>query len=99
MAVAGTRQRTTRPRLASRRGADPSRPPHHLVEDALGATASGVRRRRAGQSGGSGLGPSIVRQFIEAHSETVTVKSRPGTKTVFTLRMPAPSPKPVRRDG
>ncbi|MFE3142869.1 ATP-binding protein [Streptomyces scopuliridis] len=58
-----------------------------------------MRRRRAGQSGGSGLGLSIVRQFIEAHSGKVTVKSRPGTKTVFTLRMPAPSPKPVRRDG
>ncbi|WP_405951074.1 ATP-binding protein [Streptomyces prunicolor] len=50
---------------------------------------------QAGQGHGLGeepaLGLSIVRQLIDAHRGTATVTGVPGTKTVFTVRLPAPS--------
>ncbi|WP_319667096.1 ATP-binding protein [Streptomyces scabiei] len=36
----------------------------------------------------SGLGLSIVRQFVEAHEGTVTVDSDAGKGCVFTLGLP-----------
>ncbi|MGK7222885.1 sensor histidine kinase [Kocuria flava] len=43
---------------------------------------------RAGTTGGSGLGLSIVEAIVGAHHGTVTVDSAPGS-TCFTVRLPA----------
>ncbi len=37
---------------------------------------------------GTGIGLSLVRQFVEAHAGEVTVQSAVGTGTTFTLRLP-----------
>jgi two-component system sensor histidine kinase BaeS len=54
----------------------------HLFDRFYKADAS-----RAGVSGGSGLGLSIVKAIVERHGGTVSVTSRPG-QTVFELRLP-----------
>jgi len=41
------------------------------------------------QAQGTGLGLAIVKSIMELHGGTVTVRSEPGTGTVFTLRFPA----------
>jgi two-component system sensor histidine kinase BaeS len=47
-------------------------------------------KSRNRNAGGSGLGLAIVRQLVDAHSGTITVTSRPGHGTTFTIRLPAP---------
>jgi two-component system sensor histidine kinase BaeS len=47
-----------------------------------------AEKSRSRRTGGSGLGLSIVRQFVEAHGGTVTVDSEPGKDCVFTIRLP-----------
>lgn len=47
-----------------------------------------AEKSRSRRTGGSGLGLSIVRQFVEAHEGTVTVDSEPGTGCVFSIRLP-----------
>jgi signal transduction histidine kinase len=42
----------------------------------------------AGQIKGSGVGLSLVKEIVEAHGGRVTVKSTPGTGSVFTLHLP-----------
>jgi signal transduction histidine kinase/ligand-binding sensor domain-containing protein/CheY-like chemotaxis protein/AraC-like DNA-binding protein len=37
---------------------------------------------------GSGIGLSIVREFVQLHGGTVTVKSQPGLGSSFTVRLP-----------
>lgn len=37
---------------------------------------------------GTGIGLSLVKQFVEAHAGEVTVRSEPGVGTAFTLRLP-----------
>ena len=38
------------------------------------------------KEGGSGIGLSLSRQIIQLHNGTISVSSRPGEETVFTLR-------------
>ncbi|HZD80261.1 MAG TPA: HAMP domain-containing sensor histidine kinase [Actinomycetota bacterium] len=39
---------------------------------------------------GTGLGLALVKAIVEAHGGDVGVQSRPGSGTVFTIRLPAP---------
>lgn len=45
--------------------------------------------------GGSGLGLTIVKGFIEAHGGTVTAANRPGGGASFSLCLPRPEPPPT----
>jgi two-component system, OmpR family, sensor histidine kinase BaeS len=47
-----------------------------------------AEKSRSRQTGGSGLGLSIVRKLAEAHGGTVTAASTPGAGSVFTLTLP-----------
>jgi signal transduction histidine kinase len=47
---------------------------------------------RTGDSGGSGLGLSIVRAIVERHGGTVNVSSEPGEGTTFTIWLPPNGP-------
>jgi two-component system sensor histidine kinase BaeS len=47
-----------------------------------------AEKSRSRQTGGSGLGLSIVRKLVEAHGGTVSVDSAPGRGATFTVRLP-----------
>jgi signal transduction histidine kinase len=49
-----------------------------------------VDSARSGDSGGSGLGLSIVRAIVERHGGSVTVSCEPGADTAFTIWLPPP---------
>jgi two-component system phosphate regulon sensor histidine kinase PhoR len=44
-----------------------------------------VDKSRSREQGGTGLGLSIVKHIIEAHSQTINVKSIPNKGTTFTF--------------
>ncbi|MDI6796034.1 MAG: ATP-binding protein, partial [Desulfatibacillaceae bacterium] len=37
---------------------------------------------------GTGLGLSIVKSLVQAHYGSISVKSRPGAGSIFTVRLP-----------
>jgi len=45
-------------------------------------------------AGGSGLGLTIAKGFVEAHGGTITAENRPSGGAVFTLRLPQPEKPP-----
>lgn len=47
-----------------------------------------VARHHSKEIKGTGLGLSIVKRAVEAHHGTITLHSRPGIETVFTIRIP-----------
>lgn len=47
-----------------------------------------VARHHSKEIKGTGLGLSIVKRAVEAHQGTITVHSRPGIETLFTIRVP-----------
>jgi two-component system sensor histidine kinase KdpD len=50
-------------------------------------------------TGGSGLGLTIVKGFVEAHGGTVTADNRPGGGAIFTMRLPQPEQPPPVEPG
>jgi two-component system, OmpR family, sensor kinase len=57
--------------------------PHVFEELYRGQEARGIA--------GSGLGLALVKAVVERHGGTITIRSRPGKGSVFTLRLPAGS--------
>jgi signal transduction histidine kinase len=54
-------------------------------------------RSRTGERPGTGLGLAITKWIAEAHGGSITVQSRPGRGTSFSVRLPkSPSPAPSR---
>jgi two-component system OmpR family sensor kinase len=45
-------------------------------------------RSRTGERAGTGLGLAITKWIAEAHGGTITVQSRPGRGTIFTVHLP-----------
>lgn len=50
------------------------------------------RSLRTAATGGSGVGLSVARGFVEAHHGTMTVRSDPGHGAAFTIRIPREEP-------
>jgi two-component system phosphate regulon sensor histidine kinase PhoR len=62
-------------------------PAHHL--DRLFERFYRVDRARSRELGGTGLGLAIVKHLAKAHGGEVTVESRFGEGTKFTIELPA----------
>ena len=52
-----------------------------------------VDKARSRKLGGTGLGLAIVKHIMEAHGGQVTVQSRPGEGSTFTLHLPKAAPE------
>jgi two-component system phosphate regulon sensor histidine kinase PhoR len=49
-----------------------------------------IDKSRMRDRGGTGLGLAIAKHAIESQGGTLTVSSRPGTVSTFTIMLPAP---------
>jgi two-component system, OmpR family, sensor histidine kinase KdpD len=56
-------------------------------------------RAPSAPTGGSGLGLTIVKGFVEAQGGTVTADNRPGGGAIFTMRLPQPEKPPPIEPG
>jgi two-component system sensor histidine kinase KdpD len=56
-------------------------------------------RAPSAPTGGSGLGLTIVKGFVEAHGGTVTADNRPGGGAIFTIRLPQLEKPPTVEPG
>ena len=52
-------------------------------------------RARESERPGVGLGLAIIKWIAEAHGGSVTVQSRPGRGTIFTVSLPRPGRPPA----
>jgi two-component system sensor histidine kinase KdpD len=50
-------------------------------------------------TGGSGLGLTIVKGFVEAHGGTIEAANRPGGGAIFSIRLPQPDNPPAVEPG
>ena len=57
-------------------------------EDELKKLFTKFYRVKGSKTGGLGLGLSIVKGFVEAHSGTVTVENNNPAGAIFTIRIP-----------
>ena len=59
-----------------------------------------VDRARSRHTGGTGLGLAIVRHVVQNHAGRISLTSREGEGSTFTLHLPSPAPaRPARPDG
>ena len=56
-------------------------------------------RAPSAPAGGSGLGLTIVKGFVEAHGGSVSAANRPARGAIFTLRLPQPIKPPIVEPG
>ena len=62
-----------------------------IAEDKMGEMMEPFTRlegSRNRETGGAGLGLTIVKRLVEAHGGTVSVASSPGDGTTFTVALP-----------
>jgi len=56
-------------------------------------------RAPSAPTGGTGLGLTIVKGFVEAHGGTVSADNRPGGGAIFTMRLPQLEKPPEVESG
>jgi two-component system sensor histidine kinase KdpD len=66
-----------------------------ITADALPHLFDKFYRAPKARAGGSGLGLSIVKGFVEAHGGRVQAENRPGGGAQFTIRLPIAEPPPL----
>jgi two-component system, OmpR family, phosphate regulon sensor histidine kinase PhoR len=71
-------------------------PAHHL--DRLFERLYRVDRARSRELGGTGLGLAIVKHLAKAHGGEVSVESRLGEGTIFTIELPRPGTQTISAD-